>query len=128
MSTSLERMVERTLSRYSAPPPEREYRVGRYRLDFAWPRVLIAIEADGWHHRSPEGAAGDRRRDSWLRSQGWVVFRVDDEHGERVLAHQIMRAVRLVNHDLSSGYRSWAPPEPESVFEAHARLSPGDRI
>jgi very-short-patch-repair endonuclease len=47
---------------------KQQCRVGRFRLDFAFPDIQIAIEADGWHHRSPEGAAWDAERDSWLRS------------------------------------------------------------
>lgn len=41
---------------------------------------------------------------------------------------RIMRVCRFVRHDLESGYRDWNPGPRESVFEAHARLSPGDRI
>ena len=93
--TNLENMVCRQLTSFTHRP-EQEYRAGRYRLDFAWPEVKIALEADGWYHRSPEGAANDRRRDSWLRSEGWLVFRVDDEHGERVLAQQISRVAQIV--------------------------------
>jgi len=76
--------------------PDQQFRVGRFRLDFAWPGLKIALEADGWWHRSPEGAVKDRQRDSWLRSQGWLVFRVDDEHGEGVLAAQVARVARIV--------------------------------
>ncbi len=87
-------------SRLSA---EQQYQVGRYRLDFAWPDVKIALEADGWWHRSPEGATGDRQRDSWLRSQGWVVFRVDDEHGEDSLRDQVVRVSHLVRSQAPAG-------------------------
>jgi very-short-patch-repair endonuclease len=93
--TSLEDMVCRQLTHF-AYRPEQQYRAGRFRLDFAWPDLKIALEADGWHHRSPEGAARDRQRDSWLRSEGWLVFRVDDEHGEAVLAEQISRVAQIV--------------------------------
>lgn len=78
------------------PDLVQQYQAGRYRLDFAAPDVKIAIEADGWHHRSPEGAAKDAERDSWLRSHGWIVLRVDDRHGEDSLEDQIARAARLI--------------------------------
>jgi very-short-patch-repair endonuclease len=93
--THLENRVMRQLSLFS-PRPVQQYRIGRYRADFAWPDLKVALEADGWYHRSPEGAAKDRHRDSWLRSQGWIIFRVDDEHGEDVLADQVARVARIV--------------------------------
>lgn len=107
--THLENQVALILSRYTVVRPEQQYRVGRYRLDFAWPQPCMALEADGWWHRSPEGAAKDRERDSWLRSQGWLIFRADDQHGPMVLAHQIMRVSRLVQHELAGGKRDWLP-------------------
>ena len=69
----------------------------------SWPDVKIALEADGWWHRSPEGATADRQRDSWLRSQGWVVFRIDDEHGEDSLRDQGVRVAHLVRSQAPAG-------------------------
>lgn len=106
--STLENQVALMLSRFRMRPRvgtypkigadelEQEYRIGKYRLDFAAPDVKIAIEVDGWHHRSPEGAARDAERDSWLRSEGWIVLRVDDRHGEESLLKQVVRAVRLI--------------------------------
>ena len=74
-----------------------QHRVGNYRLDFAWPMQRIALEADGWHHRSPEGAERDARRDAWLRSQGWLVFRVDDQDGEDGLNEQLSNALGAIH-------------------------------
>jgi len=62
---------------------------GKYRLDFAYPLVKLAIEIDGPHHRLPGAKARDARRDRVLRSLGWTVVRFDEEavtyHPERVL-------------------------------------------
>lgn len=71
-----------------------QHRVGRYRLDFAWPEELVGLEVDGWHHRAPENAAKDAERDSWLRSQGWLVFRIDDRHGE--IDQQLIRVLHVI--------------------------------
>lgn len=71
--------------------------VGKYRLDFAWLNLKVAVEADGWHHRSPQGAAKDAERDSWLRSEGWMVFRVDDRHGADSMELQIASVSRLIH-------------------------------
>lgn len=48
-----------------------------YRLDFAIPRLLVAVECDGhtFHERTPEQATYDRRRDRALQSAGWLVLR-----------------------------------------------------
>jgi hypothetical protein len=54
-----------------------QYQSGRYVLDFAWPKLKIAIEADGKVHRNDPNYEHDRIRDAWLRGQGWLVFRVD---------------------------------------------------
>lgn len=109
--TALENQVAFILMRFDTPRPEQQHRAGRYRLDFAWPAARIALEADGWWHRSPDGASKDRQRDSWLRSEGWLVFRVDDEHGEDLLEHQVMRVCRVVRAELQSGNRErdWIP-------------------
>ena len=97
--TSLEDKVTMLLHRYRFRPDQvaQQHRVGRYRLDFAWPALKVALEADGWHHRSPEGAAKDAARDAWLRSQGWLVFRVHDEPGDEVsLNEQVARVAQVI--------------------------------
>jgi very-short-patch-repair endonuclease len=70
-----------------------QYHVGRYRLDYAWPRLLVALEADGPRHQTPMGAAADVRRDMWLREQGWLVFRVGYAPN---LDEQVARVLRVV--------------------------------
>lgn len=62
------------------PMPHQQYSVtdlvGRevYRLDFAWPELLIALEYDG--HEAHEGKQElDAARDEDLRRRGWVVVR-----------------------------------------------------
>lgn len=91
----LENRVALLLSRWRVAA-EQEYRVGAYQLDFAWPRRRIGLEADGFYHRLAEVAARDRVRDSWLRSQGWLIFRVDDDHGEDSLVLQVLLVVRVM--------------------------------
>jgi len=52
----------------------------RYRVDFAFPTLQIAIEADGrtWH-ASPDSINRDKQRDMILASQGWIVLRFTEE-------------------------------------------------
>lgn len=91
--TSLENRVTWLLHRWKALD-QTQYRVGKYRLDYAWPSVRIALEADGPFHRSPDNAARDVVRDCYLRSLGWLVFRVDDAGGN--LEEQLLRVVLCV--------------------------------
>jgi very-short-patch-repair endonuclease len=95
--TTLEDTVCHLLGRW-CPVDEwkQQYRVGRYRLDFAIPLVKVALEVDGPRHRyDPHMAMRDAQRDSWLRSQGWIVIRIDDEGGEECLADLLCNVVRF---------------------------------
>jgi very-short-patch-repair endonuclease len=53
----------------------RQVRIGRYVVDFAnlWPRVVVEIDGDS--HFVGTGPEGDRERDAYLRSMGFVVIR-----------------------------------------------------
>lgn len=73
---------------------ECQYRVGKYRLDYAWPAERIALEADGVYHWTPEVALKDVARDHFLRGNGWLVFRVDNENGN--LEDQIDRFISIL--------------------------------
>ena len=53
-----------------------QYRVGRYRLDFAWPELRLAIEIDGFtYHSSSAAFDRDRRRQRKLELDGWRFLR-----------------------------------------------------
>ena len=94
VGTSLENRVAMRLHRWKCLA-DHQFRVGRYRLDFAWPDVKVALEADGPHHWRPDVAIKDVSRDAWLRSCGWLVFRVDDSSDE--LEAQLSRVCEVVN-------------------------------
>lgn len=85
---------------------------GHYRLDFAYPAVMLAIEVDGPHHRLPENARRDARRDRVLRRLGWTVRRFDEEqityHPESVLG-----AIRRQLSDLGACVATVPPPLPD---------------
>lgn len=69
--------------------------VERYRLDFAWPELRIAIEYDGYE--AHEGRRErDAARDADLRRRGWIVIRatIDDLHDPSGLLAEIDRAFR----------------------------------
>lgn len=99
--TSLENRVALRLHRYGFRPEDvaQQHRVGRYRLDFAWVDLKIALEADGPHHLLPTGAERDARRDRELRLAGWLVLRVNDAD-EDTLADQLVRVARAVRSEV----------------------------
>lgn len=103
LGTDLEDRVAYRFFRAGHTDFDQEYSVGKYRLDFAWPKHKVAVEADGWHHRSPEGAAKDAERDSWLRSEGWVILRIDDRHGLDSMERQISHTSRLIHIIVADG-------------------------
>lgn len=72
-----------------------QYAVGPYTLDFAWPKFKIALEADGSAHKFTDKIRRDRRRDAWLRNEGWLVFRVDVER-ETLAYRQLQRVLAVV--------------------------------
>ena len=59
------------------PQPVSQHVTGRYRLDFAWPELRVAVETDGWAtHGRRQGFEDDRARDAFLLAAGWRVLRV----------------------------------------------------
>ena len=53
-----------------------QYPMGRYRLDFAVPKIKLCIELDGHDlHKSKDARAHDAFRDRTLTKQGWTTIR-----------------------------------------------------
>ena len=65
----------------ACPGPKAEVVWGpnrRYRLDFAYPHLRLAIEVDGWSaHFAPEQQRHDNRRANALTRAGWTVLHYD---------------------------------------------------
>ena len=84
--------MARLFVRHGLPPPQAEVVWGpsrRYRLDFAYPSLRLAIEVDGWSaHFAPEQQRYDNRRANALTRAGWTVLHYDwwevTNDGERV--------------------------------------------
>lgn len=56
--------------------PTTQEQVGRYRIDIAFKKEKIAIECDGKaYHSTKQQLANDRRKDRYLRNEGWRVLR-----------------------------------------------------
>jgi very-short-patch-repair endonuclease len=73
----LEDQVVEFLRQRGFPPPVRQYRVGRWRLDLAWPERMVNFEADGrlWH-TSPSDRRRDAARDAALGGIGFRTERI----------------------------------------------------
>jgi len=50
----------------------RQFPIGRYFADFACREVHLVVEVDGSQH---SGSGYDRRRDSFMHSNGWAILR-----------------------------------------------------
>lgn len=61
------------------PAAVRQYIVNpdrRWRLDFAWPGIKVAVEVDGEVHRIAERFHSDIEKHAWLTLNGWTLLRV----------------------------------------------------
>jgi very-short-patch-repair endonuclease len=67
------KLYEAMLLQGLSPAPQ--YRIDAYYVDFAFPDIRLAVEADGAAYHSEERKERDRRRDGFLRSRGWAVMR-----------------------------------------------------
>ena len=63
------------------PPGEREYPLGQWRLDFAWPVEKVAVEIDGGvysggSHVTGEGHDRDCAKANFALMNGWTLYRL----------------------------------------------------
>jgi very-short-patch-repair endonuclease len=65
---------------------------GKYRIDIALPAYHLAIECDGKaYHSTPQQKAHDKRKDKFLRENGWKVLRFSGSRITRDLRGIIKR-------------------------------------
>lgn len=57
--------------------PEAQYNIELMIVDFAFPKLKIAIEIDGEYHRAEPQRDKDKRRDFVLADKGWIIWRFD---------------------------------------------------
>jgi very-short-patch-repair endonuclease len=74
--SKLERRMRRLCSDAGLPQPVAQWKCGRYRVDFAWPRHRVIVETDGWGtHGRRQAFENDRAKDADLIALGFVVLR-----------------------------------------------------
>jgi very-short-patch-repair endonuclease len=54
----------------------RQVPLGPYYADFASHSARLVIEVDGWTHSTEAEVAYDRRRDAFIRNEGYGILRV----------------------------------------------------
>jgi len=57
----------------------RQHPIGPYIADFACAMHRLVVEVDGGTHSTDEEIAYDLRREQYLHTRGWQVFRVTNE-------------------------------------------------
>lgn len=87
-SSVLEETMAVQIRAAGIPAPVREYRPftdRRWRIDFAWPSQLVALEVEGGtyssgRHNRPAGFNADAEKYNALAIAGWMVLRVTTDH------------------------------------------------
>lgn len=90
------------------PEPEREYRfhpTRKWRLDFAWPARLLAVEVEGGvyrggGHTSVAGLKRDIEKSNALTLGGWRLLRF---HGDQVRSGEATEIIRQALHQTLDG-------------------------
>lgn len=80
----LEAEMLRQMQEAGLPEAEREYKfhkIRRWRFDFAWPALMVAVEVHGglWgrgRHNSEPGFSNDCEKEATAQIMGWKVIRV----------------------------------------------------
>ncbi|MGJ3495795.1 hypothetical protein ACR9PT_14710 [Piscirickettsia salmonis] len=89
-------------------PPEQEYRfhkTRRWRFDFAWPSLKIAVEVEGGtysqgRHTRGKGFEADCEKYNSAVEAGWQVFRYSTSQVNQYIAiRQVKRVLEKLNAD-----------------------------
>ena len=92
----METRVRLALHDHGVRPPVLQHPVGAYRIDLAYPDLLLGIEYDGGCHLSPEQARADLARQAFLVRRGWEILRPLAEH----VLHRPAHLADVVGHQL----------------------------
>ena len=84
---------------------EREKKVGKWFIDFAFAEIKIAVEIDGRQHEDDERKSSDLLKDIHLKSLGWRVIRIKwfnpkDDNGKLKLYPQIENLKKLIRSSI----------------------------
>ena len=72
------RVLRKLQRNHDVPPPQPEFALdgGRYRLDYAWPEVGLALEVDGyvWHASAEQMRHDHKRRNGLAVDWTFLIF------------------------------------------------------
>lgn len=80
------------------PAPALQVPVGPFRLDMAYPELMLGIEHDGSEHREERRALRDLDRQAYFTAAGWRILRFP----KRVVLHETARIPRAVRRMIAS--------------------------
>jgi very-short-patch-repair endonuclease len=103
----LEQHFAKVVVEAKLPTPVREYQFFRYRFDFAWPKIKVAVEVDGEHHKKGDQLRSDKRKDRVAKIHGWVVIRADRNsiHSPEFL-NKVRKTIRERINQIKKGFIS----------------------
>ena len=87
----------------------RQVPIGRYIVDFYCAELMLVIELDGTHHRSPGTDEYDDQRTSYLRRRGMRVLRIPNE----ILVRDSELVVEMIQEAIDRRIRSREASTPE---------------
>lgn len=98
MPSRLEEMLALQIRGLKLPLPEREYRFcrgRRWRFDFAWPELKLALEIEGGtysggRHVRGDGFEADCKKYNTAELLGWTVLRVTGRMVRKGLAAELL--------------------------------------
>lgn len=78
-----------------------QYKIGRYRLDFAHIPTKTAIELDGFtYHNDEKSFLSDRQRDRELSAAGWQVIRFGSKELQENIGKCVEQAYKIITSKL----------------------------
>ena len=82
---------------------EREKKVGRWFIDFAFPSKMLAVEIDGRQHEDTDRKKRDEEKDKYLIDSGWKVIRIKwknpkNEKGRQFLHPQVKALLEEIGY------------------------------
>lgn len=97
--SGLETRVHRAIVEAGLPEPVAQHEVSvagsLYRIDFAYPDVMLGIEVDGFDvHRVRTAFDHDRRRGNALQNRGWRLLHFTSAHSDAEIARTVENALR----------------------------------
>ena len=111
----IEKLLASAFICYPLTRPVSQHPVGRYKLDFAFSDVLLAVEIDGEkYHASKEARARDNERDRKLFSLGWKVLRFT---GSQIWNDSILCAGQIEQAYIQA-LNTTAPPTADEPFDS----------